>query len=487
MVPLAGVCLALLGSSCAVFEPATIGADQIRKAETNAPLPEKRVSAYDQSLRDFGRLLEAYDVTPRRIQGKVIANRTGSKSIPPDINAMLDSAMNKIGGRVIYLAYDPGYVEGEKFLDAQIYRTRSLPELVISGGITEADEQLAGRRNRKSGELWAPVDQKALERWGGNELDLGYERTKSASGSRIAVDLNVLDYVSQAFLPQKQVSNSILLFEREQNDELSFAFLGSGLGFDATINEKQGVHSALRVLVELSVVELLGKCFDVPYWRCIKDAAPDEELIARNRDEFRALDGAGQLRMVRAYLFLHGRGTGTDSDAEVGKLAAAEMQRLGVSDLTDLWIKLWLTVPIDQARKMVLDREVKTRRLEEAQRQARALEAEQRQAETSERIRNAQEEAAEREQAQAKVRLQCIEASAVAADMRIQAASLGAREMANDIWLKGEAALIHAERLSGLANYGEASGLYLKANDYYEKAITTAKVRTDKVVWGTAP
>ena len=308
-----------------------------------------KTTAYDSALHKFGKMLEAYNIEKTRVQSKIISNQTAEKGLPDDVSRMLISSVNKIGRRVIYVPYDPNYVLNEANTGGTIHR--ALPKIVIAGGITEFDKDII----EKSRELKSEVSIQKGD-FGSNYSHDGGAGYQAESGiSRITLDLQLLDYKSQAYLSGIQAINSINIRKTKLGWGVGYFFQGSGMSFQYSLRKKQGKYYALRLLVELSVLETLGKYFDVPYWRCIDGMAPDTAMINRLRDEFDNLPDARQYSYLKEYLFLHGfdgfnRQSNTMTAAELAKLEQVR-KKYHCSNNTELFLKLWETVSIPQAIK----------------------------------------------------------------------------------------------------------------------------------------
>lgn len=343
----------LLGSGCSIFSwfAGDVSDKEVKDLDASMSQAQAQLTRYDDSLRQFGKLLEAYDIDPVKVQSKVISNDTADRTLPDDVSKMLATAINKIGTRVIYLPYDPNYIINEATTGGSI--NRALPQLVMTGGITEFDKDLI----EKSRELKAEgnVDK---GQWGSNyqyDASVGYDAEESVS--RMSFDLSLLDYKTQSAIASSQVSNSINIRKTKLGWGIGAFFEGCGLTFDYTLKKQQGIYYGIRLLVEISTLETLGKYFDVPYWRCIPGATEDKALIAKLREEFSYLGNNEKILYLREYMFFHGYNIDktapiTQSDID---MINETMKKTGTSNYTDLFLNLWETVPIDESRKRNLD------------------------------------------------------------------------------------------------------------------------------------
>jgi hypothetical protein len=297
-------------------------------------------------------MLEAYNIAPLRVQSKVISNDTADQSLPQDVSKMLSTAVNKIGKEVIYIPFDPNYVISESTTGGNINRT--LPQLVIAGGITEYDKDMI----EKSRELKSDV-QIQKDQWGSShDWDGGAGYKSGSSVSRIALDLHLLDYRTQASIAGLQTSNAITMRKTSLGWGIGAYFDNCGLSFDYSLRKKQGMYYGIRLLVELSVLEVLGKYFDVPYWRCISGAKPDQGMLNRLREEFGDLTEDEQRSYLKEYLFLHGykvNRASSNFDQREEQILRQTMGKYKVVSNTELFITLWGSVPIESARKLNRD------------------------------------------------------------------------------------------------------------------------------------
>ncbi|HPN83896.1 MAG TPA: hypothetical protein PK821_01040, partial [Victivallales bacterium] len=339
----------VLITSCSVFDwfGGKIHDDEIAELEKETGTPDQRATPYDDSLKAFGKMLEAYGIPDLKVQSKPITNATAEKGLPDDVSKMIATGLNKIGKQIIYIPYDPTYYVGETTTGGKINRV--LPQAVIAGGMTEYDKDLIEKKRGLKLE-----GQVSEGDFGSNyDYDGGAGYQSGGNISRLGLDLHILNYSTQAAVPGVQASNTINLRKTGTTASLGFFFQGSGFSFDYSLQKKQGVHYAIRLLVELSVLEVLGKYVEVPYWKCIPGAQPNNEMIARLRDEFDELPTAQKNAYLKEYLFLSGypvdRGNTpfTDNDAVI--LEKAMKEKMAASQ-ADLFMNLWLNIPIDQAR-----------------------------------------------------------------------------------------------------------------------------------------
>ena len=338
-------------TSCAVIDwfGASIDDEEVDDLAKSVKDPIERSTPYDDSLKQFGKMLAAYNISPIRVQSKIISNLTADHSLPANVSRMLITGVNKIGKEVVYIPFDPQYIISEQTTGGNINRT--LPQLVIAGGITEYAKSLIEKERE------VKMDAKIQKGdFGSNyEYDGGLGYKAGESISRIAFDMHLLSYTNQVSVPGTNVSNAVFLRKTNLGWGIGAFFQGMGLTFDYNLRKKQNVYYAIRLLVELSVLESLGKYFDVPYWKCIEGAKPDQAMIVRLKEEFYDLALSEQILYIKEYLFFHGyddidRGS-SELTANERAVINREMKKYNATDYTDLFISLWETVPVKDSRK----------------------------------------------------------------------------------------------------------------------------------------
>jgi hypothetical protein len=353
-IPVAGmkfsVCLIMalsltsLTTSCAVWSWFMGGISDEEVTELDKSLEiEKRKTPFDDALLKLGPMIQAYGYPSVPIQCKNVGNETAEKGLPSDLYVMISTCVNKVGRQITFIPYDVQYVVNESVTGGNI--ERMFPVAVIAGGITGYDKDLIEKERK--GELDAA--------WAGAQVSGKYNAGSSVA--RLSLDLNMLDYKTQAYYPQVQASNSINLRKDKFGWSVSAYYMGSGGEFESEVKTQQGLHMALRMLVEFSTIELLGKYFRVPYWKCIKGANPDETMIKNVKDLFADMPEKQQIAELKRLLYLHGyknidRNTDTLNDIEISALGKAKRQ-YACTGISDTLFKLWENLNTDNSANVI--------------------------------------------------------------------------------------------------------------------------------------
>ncbi|MBF0176193.1 MAG: DUF4384 domain-containing protein [Magnetococcales bacterium] len=309
-----------------------------------------RQTDQDEVLYDFGKLIRAYTgksaTHPYYLQIKPITNDTGGGAgLPSDITRMVSTTIDKIGAPMVNVPYDPQYLSNEIGLRGGIRLGNKMPDIVIAGAITEFDKDLATKGTSQQLDLSVPLGQ--------SSADASAEKRSDAQESRMTIDFGVLSYVTQTSTGA-HTSNTVSVRKENKTSGWAFSIFGTGFGMTGNASRSQGVHAAIRSLVEVSVVQLLGREFRVPYWRMLKGAEPDRLLIRTIKED---IDAAGSEVIADMILGANGYFQDTyprDSAKAVGAINkvfasakidynATSLATIPTQALLDAWIQMPIT------------------------------------------------------------------------------------------------------------------------------------------------
>ncbi len=313
---------------------------QIETMEKN-PTPYEKESGYKNSLTTFSAMLAAWNVpeTDLYLLGKRVTNQTACKSLPMDITQMVATAVNHLGGNVRYIPYYPTYLELDARLGFPIDRTT--PALVIDGAITECDENLDTTELDTEGDITGTRNDQ--------EGSVGGGYGRSGDLSRIALDFHLMDYRTSQLVPQIQSSMAVDIKSLKGGYDFSLQVLGSGFGLNRSRKLTQGRHNAIRVLVDVSVIQLLGKQLRVPYWRCIEGAQPDPMVLYSLQSDFAGAPEEARIFAIQA--LLRKWGYEVESSGTVDEATTAAVRDVATKTGVDaaispqLYVKLYTDMP----------------------------------------------------------------------------------------------------------------------------------------------
>lgn len=323
-----------------------------KAADVTLPVeaPKATETSYSQALKKFGRLTKEFRVGTLRVQTTQVQDETGSSAatgaeIPFDITKMIMSSINGIGGAIVFIPYDPVYIKNQAALNMTSLEGKVKPDVVLNGGITEFDRAL---ESGSSG-----LDFGGSFGGGKNSPSADFGKQDRDSVSSITIDLNITDVETMVMVPRVQAVNTMKVFKGASDLDIGFSIFGATFGYKSSVKKIQGRHAAVRVLVELSVLETLGKYLNLPYWKCVDQGAkPDPVVIENIRDQFIDANQQGRVRMIQNLLYVYGfrtlRATG-NLDAETSGAIQAVASAYGISagNLNeDFYEQLFINAPV---------------------------------------------------------------------------------------------------------------------------------------------
>lgn len=352
----------LLLVSCASIDPANI------EVELKTAPPTVQITNYSQALADLGLMTEIYNVDVVKIQSNPIGDNTGTSGatggeIPRDITEMIKSALNSIGGRVTFIPYDPSFMQNQMVTGYSNFDDKLIPDVIISGGITEFDR---GLETRGDG-----TDVSAGAEFGGlpdylpsKEIKLRYGDTGKTGLASITLDFNLLNFKTMAGIPRMGSVNSMKVSKAMGEKELGISLFGQSFGRKGSVKKVQGRHAAVRLLVELSMIQVVGKYNGLPYWRLLgDDAVPDKDVESAIRKFYFKLGDSDRVFKAQEWLYLHGYELVLNGQLDNATVAALKQYDAGynpankISD--DLFVRLYSSIPIKEStlgRRNQLDR-----------------------------------------------------------------------------------------------------------------------------------
>ena len=336
--------VALSLGGCAKLDPRQVDVD------LPSDMPEVKETSFDKPLAELGRMTQIYGKRVY-IQGKDIADYTGLSAygygeIPRDITEMTKSALNAIGGNVVYIPYSPVFINNQMVTGYSNFQGKLIPDIVLSGGITEFDRGLETRgSNTDFGVTTKPFN--VNQSWvPGDYISVDYNQEDKSSLARITLDFNLLDFQTMSGVARMQTVNSINVYKAAAEKELGFTIFGPTFGLKGTVKKVQGRHAAIRLLVQTSVLQVVGKYLYLPYWKLIPEMKPDPVVVDKIRQDFRNLSQSDRIGEIQTCLYLKGYDVPVTGRMDAKTQAALARFRTDNPSAqtggdTELYVELW--------------------------------------------------------------------------------------------------------------------------------------------------
>lgn len=284
-----------------------------RKVDVELPesKPMVKTTSFTEALNDLGLMSEIYGTEVLKIQSSPIVDNTGASistgsEIPRDVTEIIKTTLNSIGGNVVFIPFDPAFIQNQMVTGYSDFENKTIPNVVLSGGITEFDRGL--RTKGENTDARVQAEMKGFPDFlPSKNVGVRYGDEGKQGLARITLDFNLLDFQTMAGISKMNAVNTMEVHKAVAGKELGISLFGQNFGLKGTIKKVQGRHAAVRLLVELSMVQIVGKYLAMPYWRVLGDDAIADQVVTRAvKKYYSALDDAQATAVVQEWLYLYG-------------------------------------------------------------------------------------------------------------------------------------------------------------------------------------
>lgn len=284
-VALTAMSLAL--AACVADQPKPETATVATAVKTPAT---KAVTNFTPALRCMDDMLLAYGKRDIVITTAGIPDSTGK--VMAGTKEMLITAASKMSIKskgLTFIDYDTERSDLlALFQDLQAAGAfqHKLPNYYIRGAITQLDENAID--SQQGAGIALPF------------LDLGVSRDQVSSV--VSIDMNVGESTSRMILPGVNASNSLVITRAGKGGELGGKLGKVGFSFNMSLNKSEGLGSGVRALIELGMIELVGKLTGTPYWKCLEIDKTSPVMIEQAREWYDGMIPADRVKLVQRKL-----------------------------------------------------------------------------------------------------------------------------------------------------------------------------------------
>jgi hypothetical protein len=343
--------MALLLLSCASIDPRKV---DVQLKETP---PEAKITSFTGALDDLGLMTEIFATGQLKIQSNPIGDNTGTSmstggEVPRDITEMMKSSLNSIGGNVVYIPYDPAFIQNQMVTGYSGFENKLIPDVILSGGITEFDRGMETRG--KNTDVSAGAEFTGLPDYlPSMNVGLRYGGADKAGLARITLDFNLLDFQTMSGISKMNTVNTMEVRKAVAGKELGISLFGQTFGLKGSIKKVQGRHAAVRLLVELSMIQIVGKHLVIPYWNLLgEDAVPDKVVMDALAKYYYSLNDPSAVATVQEWLYLYGYDVPQNGDldastqqalSELNQSYDAAAGKIGLDTFRNVYINIPIT------------------------------------------------------------------------------------------------------------------------------------------------
>ena len=252
----------------------------------------RNIGSFSEALRCMDTMFEANGKRDIYITTAGIPDATGL--IAAGTKEMFISAVSRMSARsnaFRFVDYDITQLDVQVLSELVGLRDDFVaPSYYIRGAITQLDSSVLASSQSASLSL--------------AKLDLGASSDQVVSV--VSMDLNVGRLVTRQILPGLSANNSIAVVRSGRGADVGGLIGKAGLSFSVSLDKSEGFAQAVRNLVELSTIEVLGKLARVPYWECLSIEPTNPAFRAEARQWFDLMPADERNRYVSAALVRSG-------------------------------------------------------------------------------------------------------------------------------------------------------------------------------------
>ena len=284
-------------SACANLEEKrklreTQATTEVRIVATPNAAPQRAITNFSQSLRCMDKLFLRYGISDLKIGTQDIPDRTevvlaGTKDML--ISALSQMSIESRGVKFVALGQDLEDIT--RFHSLHRLKNFTAPDFFIRGAITQVDRGVI--ETQLSGGL-AVAEAFSLS------------ASKDNIASIITLDMNMGLVSNLQILPGITSSNSIAVARKGKGLDLSGTIKKLGAVFQVDFTESEGLHHAVRTLVELGAIELMGRLTQVPYWECLDIETTSTLVQGQIEDWYKSLSRQDLTKFAQAKLYAMG-------------------------------------------------------------------------------------------------------------------------------------------------------------------------------------
>jgi len=265
----------------------------------NRPItwPVRAVSNFNDSLACMDQMLRDSHFGTVLITSKAIPDASGKVYVSAKdmvITSLSEMSRTSNAFRFVDYEVDPLRQDTVQTLSGLLMQNSQMaiqmPQLYVSGSISFMDQNVL-------------IDQRSLG-MASIEAELGISR--DLIGSVIGMELHLGDFVTRTLIPGVHSANEIALSSKGFGFDAGGRIRKAGVQLEIGKDYSQGVGPATRTLIDLSMIELVGKWARVPYWQCVALDQSHPEFQRQLRDWYMEMDDGARMRFLQRGLRANG-------------------------------------------------------------------------------------------------------------------------------------------------------------------------------------
>ncbi len=259
--------------------------------------PVRSISSFSDSLACMDRMLRDYQKGTTLVTSKIIPDASGKVFVATkDMVVTALSQMSRTSNAFRYVDYEVDALKQDTvqnlttlLLNAGQMRVQR-PTLYVSGALSYMDQNVL--MQRKSFGVAS------------DSVELGL--SKDLIGTAFGLELHLGEFNTRTLIPGIDSANEMAVANAARGIDLGGRIKKTGVQFNLGQEVSQGVGPAVRTLVELGLIELVGKWARVPYWQCLALDQSHPEFQRQLADWWAEMSGEERIRLAQTGLKARG-------------------------------------------------------------------------------------------------------------------------------------------------------------------------------------
>ena len=255
--------------------------------------PVRTQTSFSQSIVCMDRMLRDAGIRNVHITSKFFADPSGKAGTAVDqlIGTALSEmsveshAFRWVENDVDQLKQDTVQSLGQMLIAGDGMHVRA-PDIYVYGAVSYIDQNVSAKR--KGFGIAIPT------------ADVGLDQ--DVATSTISLDMRLGEFKTKSMFPGIHSSNTIATAKAGSGIDGGGKISKFGVTFSFGKDYTNGTGAAIRTLVELGVIELVGKWAKVPYWKCLAVDQAQPEFQRELQDWFGRLTATQRVKLFQAGL-----------------------------------------------------------------------------------------------------------------------------------------------------------------------------------------
>jgi hypothetical protein len=270
---------------------------QAYMADRPAVRPVRSISSFSDSLMCMDRMFRNSHMPTVLITSKQLPDYSGRVAVAAkEMVVTALSQMSRVSSAFRYVDYEVDIARQDTVQNLttillnnnQIQLQR--PALYVSGAVSFVDQSVL-RNNLDVGTS-------------ASRLETGYSSSRNATV--LGMELHLGDFRTRTIIPGLDSANEVVIGNGSQGLDLAGRIGNYGVQFSVGRDYAQGSGPAVRTLVELGMIELLGKWARLPYWQCLTLDQTHPDFQRQLRDWYDEGEAGVHQELVRQSLISKG-------------------------------------------------------------------------------------------------------------------------------------------------------------------------------------